>query len=45
MLGSSLINVLLKIREIVKEKGYADVQTLEKNKEKYKDYPSKNLLV
>lgn len=31
----SLINVLLKIREIVKEKGYADVQTLEKNKEKY----------
>jgi len=31
----SLLNILLKIREIVEDKGYADVSKLEKNKEDY----------
>ena len=31
----SLLNILLKIREIVEEKGYANVSQLEKNKETY----------
>jgi len=31
----SLLNILLRIKEIVKEKGYADIPQLEKNKEDY----------
>jgi 50S ribosomal protein uL3 len=33
----SLLNILLRIKEIVKEKGYADIPQLEKNKENYVD--------
>ena len=40
----SLVNILTTIRRIVKEKGYADVSQLEKNKETYvasmKDHPN-----
>jgi hypothetical protein len=47
----SLINILVNIRQIMKEKGYADIPDLEKNKEDYvqkmKNYPevSNNVIV
>jgi len=47
----SLINILVNIRQIMKEKGYADIPDLEKNKEDYvqkmKNYPevSNNIIV